>query len=305
MTEKILVTGATGFVGTPTLALLAATDAEVHAVSRHRPPDGPEGVEWHECNLLEPAATSALVDRVRPDQLVHLAWTTEPRAFWSSPENDRWRAASASLVERFAAFGGWRALIIGTCAEYAWGSLDRLSEDSPLAPRSRYAAAKDALRREVEQLDGLSAVWARLFFLYGPGEDGRRLVPMVIDALERGERPPLSPGAHRRDYLYVDDAALALVGLLASDLTGPVNVGSGRAPAIRELVLALARAAGRPDQIEFGALPAPDEADVVEADIERLRAAIRHSPRDLESGAAETVRQRSGGSWCRGPLGHA
>jgi nucleoside-diphosphate-sugar epimerase len=303
VTARVLVTGASGFVGRPALAALAKGGADVHAVARTRPAESPDGVEWHECDLLEPGAGRALVNRVRAHHLLHLAWTTEPTKYWTSPENDRWQAASRDLIEGFAAAGGRRAVVAGTCAEYQWGSIDRLREDSPVGPRSRYAAAKDALRREVEQVGGVSAVWARLFFLYGPGEDYQRLVPTVIDALERGERPRLSPGTHRRDYLYVDDAATALTRLLAAELTGPVNVASGRAPAIRDLVLAIAQAAGRPELIEFGALPAPEEAGVVQADIERLRGAIRFAPRDLETGTAETVRWRYQGRWRRGPAG--
>jgi nucleoside-diphosphate-sugar epimerase len=123
-------------------------------------------------------------------------------------------------------------------------------------------------------------------------------VPSVIDAIQRGERPKLSEGSQRRDYLYVDDAASALVELLGAELTGPVNVASGRALSVRELVLAVADALGGRELIEFGALSAPDDAELVEADIERLRAAIRFAPRDLEAGVAETVSRRSEGRWC-------
>jgi nucleoside-diphosphate-sugar epimerase len=282
----------------PALAALAERGVDVHAVARTRPAESPGGVEWHECDLLETGAGRALVDRVRPDELLHLAWTTERGTFWESPENDRWLAASRDLVERFAAAGGRRAVIAGTCAEYRWGAADRLREDSPLAPHSRYAAAKDAVRREVEQVPGLAVAWARLFFLYGPGQDDHRLVPSVIDALARGERPQLTQGSHRRDYLYVDDAATALTQLLSAELTGPVNVASGRASAIRDLVLAIARALDRSELIEFGALEAPDEPELVEADIQRLRHAIGFAPRSLESGVAETVSRRSEGRWC-------
>ena len=297
MTARVLVTGASGFVGRPAVAALVARGAEVHAVARSRPTEGPDGVEWHACDLLEPGAGRALVERLRPDQLLHLAWTTESGKFWESPENERWQAASHDLVKSFAAAGGRRAVIAGTCAEYRWGVEDRLREDSPLAPQSRYAAAKDALRRQLVDVRGLSVAWARLFFLYGPGQNDQRLVPSVIDALTRGERPRLTAGSQRRDYLYVDDAAQALTELLTTELTGPVNVASGRAPAVRDLVLAIADALGRTELVEFGALEAPEEAAVVEGDVRRLRAAINFAPRDLETGAADTVRRRSEGRW--------
>lgn len=294
---RVLVTGASGFVGRPAVAALAERGADVHAVARTRPGGGADGVEWHECDLLEAGASRALARRVRADQLLHLAWTTEPGAYWSSPENDRWEAASGELIDSFAAAGGRRAVVAGSCAEYRWGSAGPLAEDSPLEPRSRYAAAKDALRRRLEHVQGPSVAWARLFFLYGPGERDQRLVPSVIDALQRGERPPLTPGTHRRDYLYVDDAAAALVRLLEVEEPGPVNVAAGRAVAIREVVLAIAEALDRLDLIEFGTLAAPEEPDVVEADVKRLAQAIEFSPRDLETGVGESVRRRHGGRW--------
>jgi nucleoside-diphosphate-sugar epimerase len=298
VTRRVLVTGASGFVGRPAVAALAERGVDVHAVTLSQPATGPDGVEWHRCNLLEAGAARALVERVRPDELLHLAWKTGRRTLWESLENDRWQASGVELVESFAAGGGRRAVVAGTCAEYRWGGAERLREDSPLSPQSRYSAAKDGMRRQLERIPGVSLAWARLFFLYGPGQDAQRLVPSVIDAIQRGERPKLSEGSQRRDYLYVDDAASALVELLGAELTGPVNVASGRALSVRELVLAVADALGGRELIEFGALSAPDDAELVEADIERLRAAIRFAPRDLEAGVAETVSRRSEGRWC-------
>lgn len=291
MTERVLVTGASGFLGQPTVAALAAGGAEVHALGRTRPHG--DAAHWHECDLLAPGAAARVVDAVRPTHLVHAAWTTDPNSYWTSPDNDRWAGASRELVERFAARGGRRALLVGTCAEYDWSGGGRLREDSPLAPASPYARAKDALRRAAEQVPGLSVAWARLFFLYGPRERPQRLVPTVLEALAAGRSPQLSSGEHRRDYLYVDDAAGALAALLLTDLEGPVNVGSGRAVAVRDLVLAIARAAGRADLIRFGARPARDEPPLIEADVERLTAAIGFAPRSLEAGAAATVSRRA------------
>jgi nucleoside-diphosphate-sugar epimerase len=132
----VLVTGATGFVGRQALAPLAARGYEVHAVGRR------------EVDLLDPDATTRLVEELRPTHLLHFAWYAEPGAFWQSPENERWLAAGVHLLEAFAASGGTRAAVAGTCAEYDWSGSGILSEQStPLAPRTAYGEAKNALRR--------------------------------------------------------------------------------------------------------------------------------------------------------------
>jgi nucleoside-diphosphate-sugar epimerase len=287
VTRRVLVTGASGFVGRPTVAALAEKFDEIHAAART--PGDARGAQWHAVDLLEPGSAAALVDEVRPTHLVHLAWVAGP-GYASSPDNERWVAASGELLDRFAAAGGRRGVVAGTCAEYDWSAPGPLREDARLGPASAYARAKDALRRDVEAVPGVSLAWARLFFLFGAGEHRGRLVPSVIDALKRGEKPALTPGRHRRDYLYVDDAARALAQLVTADVAGPVNVASGSAVAIRDLVTTIADAVNRPDLIEFGALPAPAEPGVVEADIGLLRGATGFEPRALEHGVAATVR---------------
>jgi nucleoside-diphosphate-sugar epimerase len=170
----VLVTGATGFVGRQALAPLAARGFEVHAVGRR------------DVDLLEPDAPARLVEDLRPTHLLHFAWFAEPGAFWQSAENERWLAAGIRLLEAFAASAGTRAVVAGTCAEYDWSGDGLLSEQStPLVPRTAYGEAKNALRAAAEGMS-LSLAWGRIFFLYGPYEDERRLVSSVTWALLAG-----------------------------------------------------------------------------------------------------------------------
>jgi nucleoside-diphosphate-sugar epimerase len=195
------------------------------------------------------------------------------------------------MLRRFADRGGRRAVITGTCAEYAWGEAP-LTEDAPLAPRSAYAQSKHALSAAVEQIardTGLSTVWARPFFLYGPGDHPERFVPSTIAALSAGRSPQVAEPDARRDYVHVDDVAAALATLIDAPLDGPVNLGSGSAIAIRDLVRIVARAVGRP---ELGQVAEPVQAPdvpIVLADISRLRDATGFEPRPLEDGIAQTV----------------
>lgn len=273
---RVLVSGGSGFIGLPTLGALAASGHEVHALTSRRDPPALDGVAWVACDLSEPRAVAAAVAAVAPESLLHLAWYVEHGRFWSAPENADWVERSLALLRAFAAYGGRRVVMLGSCAEYDWSSgAERFDEQTtPLRPATLYGAAKDGLRRigdaYAQQL-GLEFAWGRLFFLYGPREPPGRLVPAVIRALLAGEPAEVSSGRQIRDLLYVDDVAGALAALLASDVCGAVNIASGEPIALREVVAEIGRLVGHEDQIRTGALAdRPEEPERIVASVSRL-----------------------------------
>jgi nucleoside-diphosphate-sugar epimerase len=300
MSRRVLLTGASGFLGWPTLAALLRGGNEVHAVTTRTSPPQLDGVHWHMVDLLAGAGVEELVCELRPESLVHLAWYVEHGRFWEAPENLLWVERSLSLVRLFAESGGRRALLLGSCAEYDWSRAQRpLREaDSPIGPTTLYGVAKDALRRvccAYAEREGFELAWGRLFFLYGPREAPGRLVSSVIGSLLAGEAVATTAGAQRRDFLHVHDAADAIVGLLESAVTGPVNIASGDASTVAEVVEQIAVATGRGDLIERAGRPErPNEPGLLVADVARLREEVGFRPAiDLVDGIADTV------SWWR------
>jgi nucleoside-diphosphate-sugar epimerase len=293
--SRILVTGAGGFVGRHCLEPLLRGGWEVVAVSSRERGDaeGPEGVDWVAADLLDPATPARLVARTRPEALLHLAWSVSA----GSVENYHWARAGLHLLTEFAEAGGRRAVLAGSCAEYDWTAAQPLCEDAPRRPATPYGVCKKALgdlvesyRREVD----LSAAWARIFFLYGPGEGENRLVASILRSLLSGQPARATHGNQVRDYLYVEDLGEALAALVASELGGPVNVASGRPVRLREVIEEAARQVGRPELLRLGALEArADEAPEVTADVSRLRDELGWSPR---FGLAEGL-ARSAGWW--------
>lgn len=258
----VLVTGAGGFLGRNVLPTLLRRGWEVHATSRHAPSSaGAETVRWHEVDLLDRAGVRSLVQTVRPAGLVHLAWDTTHGAYWKSPANLEWTAASLHLLHDFAAAGGRRVVVAGSSAEYEWGSEEPLDEmRSRLCPDSPYGACKNALRQIVEAWApgaGVSWAWGRIFNLFGPEDKPVRLLPKVMRTLIEGKSLPFDDGRLVRDFLHVADAGDAFGALFASEVQGAVNVASGEPVAIREVVTTIASALGATGQLAFDAQPAP------------------------------------------------
>ncbi len=289
--KRVLVIGASGFIGRHTLAPLRARGFEVHAVSRGARPDGL--ARWHEADLLAADGLAAVLGSVRPTHLLHLAWYAEPGIYWRSARNLDYVAASLALVRAFAESGGSRFVGAGTCAEYDWSHERLVEATTPLLPATLYGASKHGLRLLIEAFareTGLSAGWGRIFLLYGPHEHPARLVPSIVRALIAGEPARCSPGTQRRDFLFVEDVAEALVALLDSDVEGPVNIASGDAVAVADVAMRIGLLMRRVDLVHLGALPAVDEPPIITGDITRLADEVCWQPRvSLDAGLERTI----------------
>jgi len=323
--KRVLVTGATGFIGRHSLPLLLARGYEVRGVSRGsvgvsrgfggdtdgslRGPVGEpdssfgevdrdvvyEEVIWHQCDLLNVDAVSSLVADVQPTHLLHFAWITEPGVYWASPENEQWKQASLQLLSAFRDNGGQRVVMAGTCAEYDWQDGGHLQEGvTPLHPRTLYGTCKHELQQELEAFSrerALSSAWGRIFYLYGPFEHPNRLVSSVITSLLQGNPVRCTHGEQIRDFLYVKDVADAFVTLLEQRDQGPFNIASGSPRPIKDIIQTIARTLGREDLIAWGALPAAKEdPPTLTADIERLHQELQWKPKySLEAGIEESI----------------
>ena len=291
--KRILLTGATGFIGRHCFAELESRRYEIHAVSSKPVPQS-SGVHWHRADLLDASQCAALLERVKPTHLLHLAWYAEHGRFWQALENLDWLQASLALLRAFIANGGKRIVVAGTCAEYDW-SLGHCREDStPLRPQALYGVSKHALRLIIEEAarqTGISSAWGRVFFLYGPGEHPERLVPLIIRSQFDGKNVSCSSGEQMRDYMHAADVAAALVALLDSPVQGAVNIGSGIAVSVRSLVDRIIAKMGRPEVVAFGQRESgQNQAPLVVADITRLANEVKWSPRySMDRGLELTI----------------
>ena len=292
--KRVLVTGASGCVGRQAVPLLIHRGWEVHAVALGEAPSDFPGPVWHVGNLLDPSDAKRVVDEAGADALLHLAWFIAPGQWARSPENLDWVTVSLALGRAFRERGGRRMVSAGSCLEYDWDYGFCSERLTPCRPHTLYGTAKHALRLMLEGYaheSGLSLAWGRIFFLYGPWEHPDRLIASVIRSLLKGERARCSHGMQVRDYLYAGDVAGALVTLLESDLTGPVNIASGQAVTLRQLAGRAGELLGLRDRIDFGAIPsAPTDKPLVVGDVSRLATELGWRPAfTVDDGLGRTI----------------
>jgi nucleoside-diphosphate-sugar epimerase len=274
---RVMVTGASGFIGRHAVAALCDHGVTVFA---------------ERVDLFDAGAVRAAMVDFCPTHLLHLAWGVRP-GYWESPANLDWVAASIELARAFRDAGGYRMVGAGTCAEYG-PSHSPLTEASRCIPWTLYGMAKDALRSLLEHAApamGLSFVWGRLFQPYGPGEAPGRLLSALIPALLAGKSVECSDGRQIRDFIHVEDAGAALVALLLSEVRGPVNIATGIGTPVRQVLRSIATMTGGNNRLILGARPrGRNEAAMLVADCGRLVTEVGFVPRyDLAAGLAQTV----------------
>lgn len=253
---RLLVTGASGFIGDRLCQRAVEEGAIVHAVSRGPLPGDSGGVRWERADLSDHPATRALFRRIRPDVVLHLASEV-------AGARDRSLVVPMLHANAVAAVNVMDAAADVQCRRVVLaGSMEEPDPSDPDAvPQSPYAMAKSAAwgyARMFRALYGLPVVHLRIFMVYGPGQrDLRKLVPYVTDSLLRGRAPELTSGTREVDWIYVDDVVDAfLTAAVAEGVDGAsLDIGSGELVTGRDLVARLCALIGGDVEPIFGARP--------------------------------------------------
>ena len=296
--KKVLITGASGFIGRFAIDSLLNKGYEVFAVYTNKIDHSifPSKVNWLNCDLLNSYKTAELLSLVKPTHLLHLAWYTAHGKFWNAQENLDWVSASINLIKNFASNGGHRIVISGSCAEYDWDrQVENYSENEKTVNYSSlYGACKSSLNSVLKAFSksvGISSAWGRIFYLLGPYENPNRLVPSVICSLLRNQKVKCSHGNQIRDFLYVQDVAEAFVSLLDSSVEGSVNIASGEGIKIKDIIMNIAKKLSREELVLMGSLPAAkNEPLKLVADVNRLSKELNWLPKsNLDDSICKTI----------------
>jgi nucleoside-diphosphate-sugar epimerase len=294
---RIFVTGASGFVGCHVTHQLLARG---HSVSILAAPGDPlrrlqdvrGEVDVVTALLSEiDVVRNSLLD-FRPEACIHLAWYAEPGQYLHSMENSACLADSLVLLSELIRSGCRQVVMAGTCAEYDTNH-GYLREDTPVEPKTLYAAAKVScylMGREIAAQSRTSFAWGRIFYPYGPHEDERRVVPAAICSLLEGCSFPTTKGEQIRDYIHVEDVAMAFCLLAEQGADGVFNIASGTPVTMRQLLETIGALMGRSDLLRFGALPyRPWDPPFICGDNQRLRQIGWEPNQALSQGLAHTI----------------
>ena len=289
--KKVLITGSSGQVGTRLTKSLSRAGFDVVGIgTREVSKDTNDSNAYIKFDLLTEDVDS-LIEQTRPELLIHLAWETQPNAFWASPKNIAWLDSSKKLVESFNTWGGERIVVAGTSAEYDWESQAPFDELGPEFPKSVYGQAKLAL---LNVLRGQSTpfLWTRTFFQFGDKETPGRLIPSLIDTIQAGQEFSIQKPDDIRDFIYVDDVVQIMTALIVAEEEGVFNVASGVGITMRELGTKIASILERQDLLHFQ--EQREKPSIVQANMAKLEKTLGSvTYTNLEDAVNRTIKERT------------
>ena len=306
---RSLVTGGAGFIGSNLVDALLAQGDEVTVIDdistgrrENLDPALAAGAELVELDIREAEALRALAAERRPERVFHLAAQIDVRKSLEDPCFDAAVnvGGTANVLDAARAAECGRVVFVSTGgAIYGEGEGQELplAEDAPIAPLSAYGQSKFAAEGYLalyERLYGLSGVSLRLGNVYGPRQDPlgeAGVIAIFCGLLREGGRPTVfGDGTQTRDYIYVGDVVAAATAAASSEVSGPINIGTGRETDVLELAKSLRELSGTESFEPELAPPRPGEVQRISLDATRAEQALDWRPNvSLDQGLRQTL----------------
>ncbi len=306
---RSLVTGGAGFIGSNLVDALLSRGDEVTVVDdlstgrrSNLEPALAAGAELVELDIRDGEGLMRLTAEKRFQRAFHLAAQIDVRKSLADPFFDAAInvGGTANVLDAARASECGRVVFVSTGgAIYGEGEGQQLplSEDAPIAPLAAYGQSKFAAEGYLalyERLYGLSGISLRLGNVYGPRQDPlgeAGVIAIFCGVLREGGQPTVfGDGSQTRDYIYVGDVVAAALAAAESEVTGPVNIGTGRETSVLDLVEALRTLGGREDFEAKLAPERPGEVQRITLDASRAERELGWRPKtDLNEGLRLTL----------------
>jgi len=301
---RVLVTGASGFIGSHLVRRLLDADAQVHALTSvvssiypTRLVDVRERITLHEGSLTDRGALEDIAAAVRPDYVFHLGAYTHVGKSWQRVDEcvQVNVQGTVNLLMALAPHGYKRFINTGTSEIYGDINVPFRESDLP-HPISPYSVSKYAAEeycRLFADARNWPIVRVRPFNAYGPAQSPDRVIPEIITRALRGERLKMTQGRQTREFNYVGDLAEGFLQLATTPgIDGELfNLGCGVDVSIHDLTTTILQVMGNPVEAEFGALPArPTEIWEMRCDPSKANERVGYvANTSLEDGLATTI----------------
>jgi len=223
--KKILITGSTGFIGSSLIKFFLSKKYDVFALSRKN--NKSTSIKYIKANIFNHKKINNIFKKVKPDYLIHLAWEANPKKYQNSKSNFKWLHSSLNLYLNFCKYGGSKALITGSCAEYDFSKYFLNEDFLKKKNYTHYSLCKETFLNHVSKISknfDTKFIWARLFWIYGEKQKKGRLIPDLINAAKNKKKILIRNPNFFINLLNVYDVSVALFKTFESTTTGIINI---------------------------------------------------------------------------------
>ena len=221
--KKILLTGPFGFIGSHLLIELKKSKNDVYTFSRSKK----NMINHFSGDFLNTKLFDNILNKTRPEIIIHLAWETTPGKFYEDKINEKWSDATIDLIKKFYLQGGKKFIFSSTCDEYGVsGKEHNIDESRECNPKTLYGKSKNVVSNFLVKNYKNQSIVLRNFFVCGPGEDKSKLLSYIINNLKNKKIINLKRPHDLIDFIDVRDVARIINKLIEGNNAGIFNLGT-------------------------------------------------------------------------------